>query len=197
MASLVRIAIGLPLFVAACLCLHAESVLSTPQTQTACASSPAEAARSVVSEASSPKANSGYRVHDLLVDPVLHKAWVRIADCSDARRPLTLVALRTTITGTGGDRAGNDLIAMPSEPAPISQTSATHFLAAPLIQRDASVEVLVQSSSVRMTLHGRATASAGAGEAIDVLLEGSSEPGQPQRHMHGIAVAAHRVEVLP
>lgn len=185
-------------------CSRPETTTTSAATSSPCLASPAEAARSVVANESIRPSRTGYRVQDLLVDPVLRRAWVRVASCEDARRPLTLLPLAANLANTGFPSAAPTDGAVPfattSFVAPTSSTApAAKSKAQPnfLIVRDAPVEVVVQSASVRMVLQGRAAAGAAAGEPVDVLLDGPVEAGQQRRRMHGVAVSEHRVEVLP
>ena len=74
-----------------------------------------EAARGIVG-GTAGSADAGYRVQDLLVDPVLRKAWVRVADCHDARKPLTLVPLAASLAG------GAETHTTTAEPIRVSST---------------------------------------------------------------------------
>ena len=186
-----------------------------------CAASVQEAARDILGDAGRG-AKEGYRVQDLLVDPVLGKAWLRVADCQDARRPLTLVPLQTNVASSHAasmraavpadsrvDAATNALPAtagpvlaplspMPSLLSSPSLSAAT--AAAPvLIARGDAVQVVVEGSNVRMLLEGHAASAAAAGDSIDVVLDTAAgtpaEPAAAPRHLRGVAAGPHRVEV--
>ncbi len=166
-----------------------------------CASTAEAAARGIVGNiggsAVGTDAAGGFRVQDLVLDPVLRKAYVRVADCRDPRKPLTLVALDASLAAASTAVAPSPKI---TSPAADSESGSVHPAAArasapTLIARGDAVEIVVHSSNVQMTLHGRASDAASAGAALDVTLD--AEPGatDPPRHLHGIAAAAHRVEV--
>ncbi len=189
-----------------------------------CAASVQEAARDILGDAGRG-AKEGYRVQDLLVDPVLGKAWLRVADCQDARRPLTLVPLQTNVASSHAasmraagpadgrvDAATNALPAtavplpaplspMPSLLSPMSSPSLSAATAAApvLIARGDAVQVVVEGSNVRMLLEGHAASAAAAGDSIDVVLDTAAgtpaEPAAAPRHLRGVAAGPHRVEV--
>ncbi len=171
-----------------------------------CAASVEAAARGILggtgSTASSADVPTGFRVQDITIDPILRKAYVRVADCHDARKPLTMVPLEASLAGaqsaptpaafTSADvpaAAGTSSARSGNEGAPSAPPGPA------LIARGDAVDIFVSSSSMRMTLHGRAAESAAAGAALDVALD--AEPGStaPAHHLRGIATAAHRVEV--
>ncbi len=166
-----------------------------------CAATAEAAARGIVGDLGGADTSAGFRVQDLVVDPVLHKAYVRVADCQDARKPLTLVALQASIAlapraavpaaapplQSQHDASRGDGVATP--PAIPQQVAPI------LIARGDAVEIVVASSNVHMTLHGHATEPASAGASLDVVLEAAPGSSEPAPHLHGIAAAAHRVEV--
>ncbi len=172
-----------------------------------CAATAEAAARGIIGGLEGAEVSMGFRVQDLVVDPVLHKAYVRVADCQDARKPLTLVVLQTSLAlapsatnspftptastaallHTQANAAGHDAFSnRPDTNAPA---------AAILIARGDTVEIVVASSNVHMVLHGRASEAASAGASLDVVLDAEPGTGEPARHLRGIATVAHRVEV--
>ncbi len=177
-----------------------------------CAASAEQAARGILGDTGTAT-NEGYRVQDLVVDPILRKAWVRVADCHDARKPLTLVPLAASLASIAANlpagTATTAATSMPSTSIPAAGTPSRPAALAPvppaptapvLIARGDAVEILVQSSNVHMTLEGHASAPAAAGESVDVVLDATTSPtiGEapaPPRHLRGIAAGAHRVEV--
>lgn len=194
---------ALLLFAGACvapLTVHAAPPASAAIAAVAprCAASVEEAARGILGS-TGMQASEGYRVQDLVVDPVLRRAWVRVADCHDSRKPLTLVPLTASLAS---GVASATIPQTSSSGAVDASPAATSFHVPPaapmLIARGDAVEVLVQSSNVHMTLEGHAFTAAPAGGEVDVVLDDSPTPGEPYappRHMHGIAAGAHRVEV--
>ena len=169
-----------------------------------CAATAEAAARGIVGSAGGSAATAdaavGYRVQDLVLDPVLRRAYVRVADCQDSRKPLTLVALDASLAVapaavTHSVESSGPTSAASGPDGTGILPAASHAAAPTLIARGDAVEIDVRASNVRMTLHGRASEPASSGAALDVILD--AEPGttDPPRHMHGIAIAAHRVEV--
>jgi hypothetical protein len=169
-----------------------------------CAATAEAAARGIVGETGGNDTSAGFRVQDLVVDPVLRKAYVRVADCQDARKPLTLVALQASLAlapsvatppGSPMTASLQSQAVTPGHDALSARTLSAPPAAATLIARGEAVEVVVTSSNVHMTLHGHATEPASAGAPLDVVLDAEPGTSEPPRHLHGIAAAAHRVEV--
>ena len=160
------------------LALDPAGVVVTPAL---CAASVDAAAHAVFGNAEVPLTGKGYRAQDVLIDPVLRKAFVRVADCSDSRRPLTLVAIAAPLASA--------FVSAPVAAAP------AHEPAAVAVRRGDAVDVLVQSASMHMTLHGKAAAEAALNGDVEVLLDGEVTADKPQRRIHGIATGAHLVEV--
>lgn len=161
------------------LALDPAGVVVTPAL---CAASVDAAAHAVFGSVEVPLTGKGYRAQDVLIDPVLRKAFVRVADCSDSRRPLTLVAITAPLASTFAS-TGSVAAAPAHEPVTVA------------IRRGEAVDVLVQSASMHMTLHGKAATEAALNGEVEVLLDGEVTADQPQRRIHGIATGAHRVEV--
>ncbi len=160
------------------LALDPAGVVLTPAL---CAASVDAAAHAVFGSVEVPLTGKGYRAQDVLIDPVLRKAFVRVADCSDSRRPLTLVAIAAPLASA---LAATSITAVPA-----------HEPIAVAVRRGDAVDVLVQSASMHMTLHGKAVTEAALNGEVEVLLDGEVTADQPQRRIHGIATGAHRVEV--
>lgn len=187
----IRITLILTMSAPAWVFSQAEATLLSAAPSIGCSSSPAQAAQSMFLTKAAPTVRNGYRVQDMIVDPVLHKAWIRVANCEDPRRPLTLVPIEAKIAGSG-----DGAITQSPEIEQNATTLQTVRKKPPvLVERNAPVEVLVLSSWAHMTMQGRAVNSAAAGEPVDVLLTGEVEPGQQPRHITGLAATAHRVEV--
>ncbi len=163
--------------------LHAFDSGSRSPVAAPCSASIEAAAQAAVGMQGAASTQSGYRAQDVVIDPVLRKIWVRVADCNDSRRPLTLVPIAAPLaTGSG---APSQSVAPTAIVAPVK----------PVIRRGDAVDVIVQSASMHMALHGKAVGEAAANAEVEVLLDGDTRSDDKPKHIRGIATAEHRVEV--
>ncbi len=195
------------LFVSAALAVFAAAppaVLADPPSGSAvltaiprCAASVEDAARGIVHGGTAALAQDGYRVHDLVIDPVLRKAWVRVADCHDSRKPLTMVPLEASLalSATPLQAVPQPVIASSASSATVLSEAAFSPPAPVLIARGDAVEISIESSSVRMILRGHSAQSAASGAPIDVVVDAAPGSIEPAHHLLGTAVAPHRVQV--
>ncbi len=146
-----------------------------------CYATVAQAAQSVVGTGASA-GRQGYRAEALVIDPVLHRAWLRVAECAHPEHPSALVSLEV---GIADAVPASQSFSIPKQALP----------ALPLIPSGQAVEVAYKRDAVQMSLHGRTVAAAHIGESVEVLLDGSTGVDDTPRHMHGRLVAADRVEV--
>ncbi len=146
-----------------------------------CFATVAQAAESILGSVTSAS-RQGYRADALVVDPVLHRAWLRVANCAHPEHPGVLVPLAV-------DTAN----AVPVIATVVEVKRAS--VATPLVPPGQAVEIAFKSDAVQMSLHGRTVAAAHVGDGVEVVLEGSTAVDANPQHMHGRLVAADRVEV--
>ena len=143
-----------------------------------CASSPELAVLQGLGMGQATTGSRGYRVRDVVVDPLLQRTFVRVESCdSPHQAPLLL-------------------------PFAAAQTAArkTSFVAlpqtAPAIKVGSAVELSMQSSRVNLLLHGKTLTAADLGSQVEVEAA-PLQAGEPGRRFRGTLVAANRVEIEP
>ena len=153
-----------------------------------CAATPEGAVLQALGERTSGKAGTGFRVRDMVFDPLLGRAFVQVENCEHPDRPLVslpFVKARQQQEGTG---LGTLLRTPPRK-------------AEPDVRSGTLVAVAMGDEHTHMTVRGHLLASAAIGSDVEVelvsLTDGASQPGGSAKHVHGRLASADRVEVQP
>lgn len=178
-------ALAAPLCGAAMLLLPAQRAFAA----TGCAPTPdAAVLQAIGSDDAAAKEQQGFRVRDIVVDPLLHRAFVHVEQCGHPERPLVLLPF-----SSARDAALN------VPPGALAVATATN--AAGLAMPSGSVvAVSMGDAHMHLTTTGRLLQSAPLGSVVDVQLaslDGSSSQGDQVKRVRGTLIAADRVEVQP
>lgn len=132
---------------------------------------------------------NGFRVRDIVVDPLLHRAFVHVEQCGHPERPLLLLPFAAETEA----RASVSSQAVPMA----SPTQGTEKTTVP---SGSVVAVAMGDAHMRLTVTGRLLGSAALGSVVDVqiaALNGPGETAEPLKRVRGRLTAADRVEVEP
>lgn len=159
-----------------------------------CAATPEMAAKAVFGErASSSEGNTGYRLEDVEVDPVLRRAWVRVRRCDMPNAPAVLVLISAplrmaaSVTGMATSTNVANERPMPAISQPI------------LVQAGQSVHAFFVSPVMHMEVEAQAMQSGSAGQTIALLLKRNpaAPADEPEHRIRGMVRADGSVEVTP
>jgi hypothetical protein len=152
------------------------------------------AAKAAFGENANGKAGSeGYRLEDVEVDTVLHRAWIRVRRCDMPNAPTVLVPLFAPLRMAAS-------VATSAPPKDISPERRMPEVAPPiLIQAGQAVHAFFASSVMRMEVEAQAMQPGSAGQTISLLLK--RRPGapadEPEHRIRGMVRADGTVEVTP
>ena len=157
--------------------------------QAGCAGTPEGAVLQALAQATPAGAQTGYRVRNVVMDPLLGRAFVQVEQCGHPERPVVLLpfAKVNNLRGTTG--------------APGIAAAMTPQDIGPSVAVGSDVAVAMGDAHTRLTVHGRLLQSAAVGSEVEVQLASLSEsdlPGESAvRRVRGRLTAADRVEVQP
>ncbi len=149
-----------------------------------CAATPEAAAKSAIgTRTEESPAGGGYRVDEVQVDTVLHRAWVRVVRCGDSSVPAVLVPISAPMHRVG--------LASAAGPALLPPPVVIHF--------GDVVRAIYNSASVRMEMDAVAMQQGSVGETIALTLKRRDDKSadEPEQRIHGIVRADKIVEVTP
>lgn len=158
--------------------------LSAAAQDRTCAVTAQAAAQASLGEVHAPALavlNVGFRAHDLVIDLVLHRVWVRVESCSDAAMPMQLVAFNAPVQTVPAP------IPVASQPVAVTRVLVIHA--------GDAITVVLASPSLQMHLQGTAEEAAELGAHIRVRVQ--LQQGEPARRVQGIVRDPHTVEVTP
>ncbi|WP_419806639.1 hypothetical protein [Terriglobus sp.] len=165
-------------------------IATYPCAAAGCAATPNAAVLQALGEEGVPRdEQSGFRVRDIVTDPVLHRAFVHVEQCGHPERPLVLLPFHAerqaqTIAGS--------FVPNPAA-APLRLEQA-------MVPSGSVVAVAMGDEHMRLTVEGRLLSSAPVGSVVDVQLAslgGPAEQGEPAKRVRGRLTAKNQVEVQP
>lgn len=157
-----------------------------------CAATPEMAAKTAFSAHASGEGNTGYRLEDVEVDPVLRRAWVRVRRCDMPNAPTVLVPISAPL------RIATTVTAAAPKDVAIGRYApeVSHPI---VVQAGQPVHAFFISPVMHMEVEAQAMQSGSAGQTISLLLKRS--PGvpadEPEHRIRGTVRADGSVEVTP